>query len=189
MEQLISYLTKFGDLTLEDKAALSVYVNEVHLAKGDYFVESGRICADLGFVLDGVCRSCYYSKSGDDFTRYFIYEGRFIGDVNGYLDQVASLEYIEAVTDCSILILSRNDFAILEKTIANWTSIFTKLNAQVLENKMKMASNMLVQDAHTRYLNFLAHYPGLGNRVPQAMLASYLGITPSSLSRIRRHVR
>lgn len=189
MEQLVLYLEQFGKLTNADRVALAAYVKTVHLSKGDYFVESGKVCAMLGFVEEGICRSCYYSKSGDDYTRYFIYEGRFIGDINGFLDQVPSLEYIEAVSDCSILVLSRADFASLGQTIANWSTIFTKLNSYVLENKLKMASNMLAQDAPTRYLNFLEHYPGLCNRVPQSMLASYLGITPSSLSRIRRNIK
>jgi len=189
MEQLLAYLGKYGHLTAADKDLLNSLIQPFLLEKGQYFVESGRVCARLGFISDGVCRSCYYDKLGNDFTRYFIYEGRFVGDVNGYLDQSPALEYIEAITDCTLLTLNRADFAILETSIVGWSAIFAKLNAQVLENKMKMASNMLVQDAHTRYLNFLDHYPGLGNRVPQSMLASFLGITPSSLSRIRRQVK
>ncbi|MFD2968405.1 Crp/Fnr family transcriptional regulator [Sphingobacterium bambusae] len=189
MEQLLAYLGKYGHLTVADKDLLASLIQPFYLEKGQYFVESGRVCARLGFISDGVCRSCYYDKLGNDFTRYFIYEGRFVGDVNGYLDQSPALEYIEAITDCTLLTLNRADFAILETSIVGWSAIFAKLNAQVLENKMKMASNMLVQDAHTRYLNFLDHYLGLGNRVPQSMLASFLGITPSSLSRIRRQVK
>lgn len=188
MDQLIAYLMQFGELTAQDIAEIASHVKQIDLRKGDYFVESGKICVNLGFILAGICRSCYYSKGGDDFTRYFIYEGRIIGDINSYLAQVPALEYIEAVTDCSLLTWSKAGFDQLEKSVANWTVIFAKLNAQVLENKLKMASNMLVQDGYTRYLNFLNHYPGLCNRVPQAMLASYLGLTPSSLSRIRRKI-
>ncbi len=66
--------------------------------------------------------------------------------------------------------------------------MFAKITSYVLESKLKFTSNMLVQDAQQRYLTFLDHYPKLANRVPLHMLASYLGITPSSLSRIRKHI-
>ena len=189
MEELIAYLEKFGHLTPTEKSTIISFFKPIMLEKGQYFVESGRICKQLGFVTAGVCRSCYYDKSGNDFTRYFIYEGRFIGDINAYQDKVPALEYLEAITDCELLVLARSDFAELETLISGWSALFAKLNARVLENKMKMSSNMLAQDAYTRYLNFLAHYPGLGNRVPQSMLASFLGVTPSSLSRIRRQLK
>ncbi|RAJ00433.1 CRP-like cAMP-binding protein [Chitinophaga skermanii] len=188
MEALFKYIQQFGRLTKEDEQVLQSVTTETTIAKGDYFVEAGRICARLGFVEDGIFRSCYYNKMGEDFTRYFVYEGRFIGDMNGFIDRIPATEYIEAVTDARILTISRDDFALLEEKIENWSTLFARLNASVLENKMKAASNMLVQDGQTRYLHFLDHYPGLANRIPQSMLASYLGVTPSSLSRIRRNI-
>ncbi|MEH6305927.1 Crp/Fnr family transcriptional regulator [Olivibacter sp. CPCC 100613] len=188
MEELLAYLMQFEGLTNKGQQLVGRIVKETAVKKGAYFVEPGKICSSLGFVREGIFRSCYYNKFGDDFTRYFVYEGRFIGDIGGFIDQVASTEYIEAVTDARIYLLKREDFELLEHELPNWSTIFVKLNATVLENKMKAASNMLVQDAQTRYLHFLNHYPGLANRIPQSMLASYLGITPSSLSRIRRKI-
>lgn len=188
MKELLAYLDQFGRLTHKGERLFKEFVKEVSIHKGAYFVEAGKICSSLGFVQEGIFRSCYYNKFGDDFTRYFVYEGRLIGDINGFINRVASTEYIEAITDARIYLLNREDIELLDHELPNWSTIFVKLNAAVLENKMKTASNMLVQDGQTRYLNFLNHYPGLSNRIPQSMLASYLGITPSSLSRIRRNI-
>ncbi|WP_437919889.1 Crp/Fnr family transcriptional regulator [Sphingobacterium sp. LRF_L2] len=189
MEQLISYIEQFGSLTAYDKELLQQSFSRVSLKKGDYFVEAGRVCSTLGFIQEGIFRSCYYDRQGNDFTRYFIYEGRFVGDINGFLDKVNSLEYIEAITDGEVWVLTREKFNTVQSHIPGWYGIFSKINSYVLENKLKMASNMLSQDGQTRYENFLTHYPGLCNRIPQSILASYLGVTPSSLSRIRRSIK
>ncbi|WP_443944778.1 Crp/Fnr family transcriptional regulator [Pedobacter sp. AW1-32] len=188
MKELINYLLQFGNL---DEARLNLVQSkslEVSLKKGAYFSEAGKISTELGYITDGVFRTCYYDKTGNSYTRYFVYEGRFIVDINSFLDGLPAAEYIEAVTDCTVLQFSKAEFTELSLAIPGWTDIFSKITSYVLENKMRASSNMLVQDAQTRYLHFLKHYPGLPNRVPLNMLASYLGITPTSLSRIRKNI-
>lgn len=188
MKELISYLLRFGRLNESQCALIQSKAKYKKLKKSAYFSEAGKVSRNVGYVTKGVFRICYYSKAGESFTRYFVYEDRFIADINSFIDELPSAEYIEAVTDCEILVFSKQDFNELSLTIPGWTDIFSKITSYVLENKMRASSNMLVQDAQTRYLHFLSHYPGLANRIPQLMLASYLGITASSLSRIRKTV-
>lgn len=188
MEDLIRYLLKFGQLNESQCALIQLKAQLKKVNKGDYFSEAGKVSKKIGYVTKGVFRTCYYSKTGESFTRYFVYENRFIADINSFIDELPSAEYIEAVTDCEILVFSKKDFTELSITIPGWSDIFSKITSYVLENKMRASSNMLVQDAQTRYSHFLTHYPGLANRIPQLMLASYLGITPSSLSRIRKTI-
>lgn len=188
VEELFDYIRKFGVLSDRDELLIAEGIREITVQKGEAFVEAGKVGQRIAFVKEGVFRSLYYNKQGDDFTRYFIYEGRFIGDFHGFADQVSSHEYIEAITDAVLLVIDLNHFKTLEKEIAIWPVLFARIHAFVAENKLKVASIMLNQDAKSRYIHFLNHYPGLANRVPQSMLASYLGITPSSLSRIRRNI-
>lgn len=188
MEELLNYIRKFGILNEREEELIVKGLQETVIQKGDVFVEAGKVSRKIAFVKEGVFRSLYYNKQGDDFTRFFIYEGRFIGDFHGFADQVPSNEYIEAITDAVLLEIDFDHFKMLENKIAAWPVLFSKLHAFVAENKLKVASTMLNLDARSRYIHFLEHYPGLANRVPQSMLASYLGITPSSLSRIRRHI-
>ncbi|PQA92358.1 cyclic nucleotide-binding protein [Chryseobacterium shigense] len=188
MEELFKYIRKFGILNKEEELLIAQGLQEITILKGEAFIEAGKVSRKIAFVKEGVFRSLYYNKQGDDFTRYFIYEGRFIGDFYGFADQIPALEYIEAVTDGVLLAIDLDYFKKLEKEIAVWPVLFARLHAFVAENKLKVASTMLNLDAKSRYIHFLDHYPGLANRVPQSMLASYLGITPSSLSRIRRNI-
>jgi CRP-like cAMP-binding protein len=188
MEDLIAYLLQFGQLDEQQRDLILSKAKCKSIAKGDYFSEAGKISRQIGYVTQGIFRICYYDRQGDDITRYFVYESRFAVDINSFRDQTPSAEYIEAVTDCQVLAFSKDDFTELAAVIPGWQDIFVKITSYVLENKLKFTSNMLVQDAQTRYLNFLDHYPGLANRVPLAMIASYLGITPSSLSRVRKSI-
>ncbi|SHG71983.1 cAMP-binding domain of CRP or a regulatory subunit of cAMP-dependent protein kinases [Chryseobacterium vrystaatense] len=188
MEELFNYIRKFGILNDTEKLLIADGLQEITVQKGEAFIEAGKVSRKIAFVKEGVFRSLYYNKQGDDFTRYFIYEGRFIGDFHGFADQMPSLEYIEAITDGVLLAIDLEHFKKLEKEIAIWPVLFARLHAFVAENKLKVANTMLNLDAKARYIHFLNHYPGLANRVPQSMLASYLGITPSSLSRIRRNI-
>ncbi|MCK7555816.1 Crp/Fnr family transcriptional regulator [Chitinophaga sedimenti] len=189
MNDLIQYLRQYGRLTQEQCGLIIAKAQPANVKKGAYFSEAGRVSRRIGFVTDGVFRVCYYDRHGADFTRYFIYEHRFVADMSSFMDELPSAEYIEAVTDATVLEFSREDFTALANDIPEWTDIFAKITSSVLENKMKAAGNMLVQDAQSRYLHFLEHYPGLANRIPQTMLASYLGITATSLSRIRKSIR
>ena len=188
MEELFPYLLQFGYLDPQQRELIRARAKLRKIAKGAYFAEAGKIATSLGFVTDGVFRVCYYDKRGDSFTRYFVYENRLVVDISSFRDEIPSAEYIEAITDCRLLVFSKEDFTELSRLIPGWHDIFAKITSHVLENKLKFTSNMLVQDAQERYLNFLDHYPGLANRIPLTMLASYLGITPSSLSRIRKKI-
>lgn len=188
MEELFNYIKKFGSLNPQDELLIADGIQQVTVKKGEPFVEAGKVSQRIAFVKKGVFRSLYYNKQGDDFTRYFIYEGRFIGDFQGFTDQLPAHEDIEAITDAVLLVMDLQYFKILEQKIAVWPVLFARIHAFVVENKLKVASIMLNQDAKSRYIHFLNHYPGLANRVPQSMLASYLGVTPSSLSRIRRNI-
>ncbi|BAV07480.1 cAMP-binding domain of CRP or a regulatory subunit of cAMP-dependent protein kinases [Filimonas lacunae] len=188
MKELIAYLLQFGHLNQQQ---CDLILSRAHLkavGRGCYFSEAGKVARQIGYVTNGVFRVCYYDKAGESFTRYFVYENRFVVDINSFRDDMPSAEYIEAITDCEVVAFSREDFTELSNTIPGWRDIFYKITSYVLENKLRATSNMLVQDAQTRYLHFLEYYPGLANRVPLTMLASYLGITPSSLSRIRKSI-
>ncbi|GAA4443226.1 Crp/Fnr family transcriptional regulator [Ravibacter arvi] len=188
MEELLNYLKKFGNVSETEEQAIAASFKNTIIPKGEYFTEAGKTSNSIAFVRSGVFRTLYYNKSGDDFTRYFIYEGRFIGDLQAFTEQTPATEYTEAITDSEVWSISFSGFAALEKKVTVWPRLLAKLHGFSIESKLKTASMMLNLDAKARYLHFLQHYPGLANRVPQAMLASYLGVTPSSLSRIRKSI-
>lgn len=188
MDNLINYLLRFGHLNQQQIDLVKYKAEEVSLKKEAYFSEAGRLAQQVAFVSEGILRVCYYNNKGDEITRYFIDEDNFAVDLNSYNYNIPSSEYIQAVTDCQLLVFSREDMAELSATIINWDAILSKITAKGLLDKVNRISPMMAEDAKTRYLHFLTKFPRLANRIPLSALASYLGITQSSLSRIRKNI-
>ena len=189
MDELINYLLKYGRLDQQQIALIKSKAGLIIIKKGDYFLKAGRIHNQLGFVTEGVLRVYMHDENGSDITRIFITENNFAINISSFNDEIPSEVGFEAISDCKILIFSKKYFTELATEIAHWNDIFLKITAAALTTKLKISNNMLINDAKTRYLDFLKIYPGLANKIPLSALASYLGITQSSLSRIRKSIR
>lgn len=188
MDKLINKLLQYGNLNQQQTDLITQHATEVHVKKGNYFHEAGKIAKQVGYLTDGVIRLCYYGKGGEDFTRYFLTEDSFIVDMDSFYNEIPSSVYTEAVTDCQLIVFEKEDFNYLGSTIISWNEIFAKIATQGLSFKASASAIMLTQDATERYEAFLKRWPGLANRIPLSSLASYLGITQSSLSRIRKNI-
>ncbi len=92
MDDLIDYLGQFGNLDTQQRELIQVTATRKRISKGAYFAEAGKVSTQMGYVTDGVFRVCYYDNRGDSFTRYFVYENRFIVDINSFRDEVPSAE-------------------------------------------------------------------------------------------------
>lgn len=184
----INYLLQFGSLNTQQRELITSSLLVKTYEPGDYFLETGKLSKEIGFVLDGIFRVCYYDNEGNEITRYFLEEGKFVVDINSYNTGISSTEYIQAITTCEVIILSRQVMENLSQTIIAWDNIIAKITAKALAEKVMRVSSMLPQDASTRYEYFLENYPNLANRIPLQYIASYIGVTKSSLSRLRREL-
>jgi CRP-like cAMP-binding protein len=189
MEELINHLLKYGQLNPQQIDFIKSKVQFIDVTKGSYFSEAGKIPKQIGFVVSGVLRVCYYNNKYEDITRLFITENHFAFDFNSFYSETFSAIYLEAVTDCKLLVLTKSSFSELSDTIIGFSDIFFKITSVSLTHKLKASTNMLTQEAKIRYEDFLIRYPGLANRIPLSTIASYLGVTQSSLSRIRKNCR
>lgn len=185
MEELINFLLQFGKLNQQQIDLITSKTTELDLKKDEYFIEAGKTFNQFAFILEGILRICYYNNKGEEITKYFIDENRFLA--NPYKDEPMT-EYIQAVTGCKLIIFSKKDRDELSNTIVGWDNITNKIILNSLVNKMDRRSSLISEDATTRYLTFLEKFPNLVNRVPLSYIASYLGITQQSLSRIRKNI-
>lgn len=110
-------------------------------------------------------------------------------DLESFDNEIPSIAYVQAMTDCRIVVFSKKDWQELLNTIVGWDVIVRKIISKALLQKVDRISSIISQDAKTSYLTFLEKYPNLANRISLSYLASYLGITQSSLSRIRKNIR
>lgn len=185
MKELIEHILQFGNLNKQQIELILSKATETELRKDDYFVEAGSTFNQVVFILEGILRIYYYNKKGDEITKYFIDENHLFS--NPYKGEPLA-EYIQSVTDCKLIIFSKKDWEELSDTIVGWDKIVLKIFQKGMREKLDRRSSLVSEDATTRYLAFLEKFPTLANRVPLSYVASYLGITQQSLSRIRKNI-
>lgn len=188
MEKLISYILQFGNLNQQQIDLVTSKVTVLELRKDEYFSEAGKIPRQVGFVVEGVVRGCYYNNQGEEITRCFIAENNLVVDYVNFEANLASSEYLQACTDCKLVVFSKHDWEELSHIMVDWDKIKNKMVQLCMYQKSRKGP-VISQDATTRYLEFLNNHPSLPNRVPLSYIASYLGITQQSLSRIRKNIR
>jgi len=156
-----------------------------NVPRNDYIIRQGDRLTHICFLISGVTRGYYIDEMGNDVTRCFAVEGDFVCSEGLRRDGEATF-YIQALEDCVCVFLP---YQILKQILVNdeiAKKIYDKYNREVwlyLENRQL---ELLMKDAKERYLDFLGTYPNLIERVDQKYIASYIGIRPSSLSRLKR---
>ena len=189
MKEFITFILQFGNLNQQQVELISKRAKELVLQKDEYFSEAGQIPRQVGFIVEGIVRICFYNNKGEEITRYFIDENNLVVDINSFENRIPSSAYVQAVTNCKLIIVSQSDWQEFSDTIVGWDRIVNKITSKALARKIKRISPLVSEDATRRYLMFMEQYPKLANRIPLSYLASYLGITQSSLSRIRKNLR
>ena len=155
--------------------------------KDSQMIALGEQPDKIYYICKGLCRSYYIDQKGNDVTRFFIEAGDWCLTEIQILDEPSEL-CVETLEDCEFLAFKIADLAVLQDS-----EFMKDAYIQALMNniryKIRRESMFLMCSATERYQDFLKRYPGLEQRITQNQLASYLGITPTSLSRIRRALR
>lgn len=188
MKELFDFILRFGNLNQQQIDFIKSKAQETDFQKDEYFSEAGNVANKVGFVVDGIMRVCYYNNEGEEITKYFIEENNIVVDLESFDNQIISSSYVQSITDCKMIIFSRKDWLELLQTIVGWDTIVNKIISRALLQKVERRSPLVTQDAAKRYLKFLEIYPNVVNRIPLSYVASYLGMTQSSLSRIRKNI-
>lgn len=183
---LENFLLRFQHFTPQQLQWIGSQAVERRFKAGAYFAEAGRVAQEIGFVVSGVFRVCYFDKDGYDITKYFIEEDNFVVDLQSYQHQLPSTEYVQAVTEAQVLIFTARTWQSFATTIVDWHKAESNLISRALLEKVRRLSPLVNENATTRYQHFLKEFPALANRIPLSYLASYIGVTQQSLSRIRR---
>lgn len=186
--ELIEFLSEFGELSTNDISLISENTILKDFKSGDTFVEAGKNVNKVGFILSGVFRYFFYDKEGNEITALFMAENDFVTNVNSFNEYIPSSGTIIAETDCSTIIISREIWELYAEKIPNWKPIMQAITNKALLDKTNFQRKLISQDAKTSYIDFLEKFPTIIQRVSQVHIASFLGITKFSLSRIRKQL-
>lgn len=160
----------------------------VEIAKGDYFLRQGEVPQSFAFVLTGLFRYSYLSESGKEFTKGFFPENAFISSYSARIQNRGSYYSIEALEDSTAIVIDYRAWMELAEDKLCWYRFLLALLEKGYCAKEEREREFLLFDAKARYQAFLSRYPGLEQRIRQHHIASYLGITPVALSRIRKEM-
>ncbi|HMC87619.1 MAG TPA: cyclic nucleotide-binding domain-containing protein [Chitinophagaceae bacterium] len=167
----------------EEKILQDLFI-EKQLSKGDHFLAENQVCRWLGLIHRGLVRY-YINVDGEDKTYYFGKEGDFVCDYESFLPQKASNKNIQVLEDTSLYTISHQGLQHIYDHLKEGDRFGRLGIEQVFVNILQQLTSFYNDPPELRYQHFLDAYPEISQRVPQYYIASYVGIKPQSLSRIR----
>lgn len=156
--------------------------------KKEFFAEPGRACNYQYFVLEGACYSYYINEKGDKNALQFATENYWITDAASYFLGNDAVSTIETLEPTRVLMLSKHNFRLLCDSDPIWDRYFRVLMQNSLAHLHYRIAKTNSEEAKVRYLEFSRMYPHFIQRIPQYLIATYLGVKPQSLSRIRKEL-
>ncbi|SHM07570.1 Crp/Fnr family transcriptional regulator [Flavobacterium saccharophilum] len=160
----------------------------ITLEKGELFLKQDDECQYIGFVKHGTMRSFYISESGNDISFNFHFINQFFADYESLLYYKKSKLNIEAVQRTELLILHKEDLKKLYEKGAYWQEFGRKMKEKLYIDAKKRIEDLLYYTPEKRYINLMTENPSIFQEISQKQIASYLGVTPQSLSRIRKRI-
>lgn len=186
--KLIKYLSSNLNINEEEILLLANDYPIKKVVKDEFLLRANEFSKYTYFIEKGLLRQYSIDSKGKEHTISFAPENWFVSDRESIYFNASSAYYIQALEDSEIVMIDE-DFI---KNLSIKIPAFTEFNNKLLHNHIRHLQNrihmLLSSNAEERYLEFVAMYPDILLRVPQTMVASYLGITPESLSRVRKEL-
>lgn len=183
---LYSFLSQRMQLTTEQFNFVQTLFIPKQYAKGEFLIREGEVAKYGAFIAKGCLRSYVVDNKGKEHIVQFAPETWWLTDINSIMHGVPSLYFMDALEPSDVLLIDAPSHERLMEEIPGFANAFFAGQQKHTASKDKRIINSLTATAEERYQNFLQTYPSIAQRIPQHMLASYLGITAETLSRIRK---
>ena len=183
-----SHILKKVSLTEAEKTVVKTFFTPKQLQKKEFLVSEGEVCNHMSFVAKGLLRSYNIDDKGNEHMNLFAWEGWWTSDMYSFFSGGKAVFSIDAIEDSAILMITRGDFEAMTLQVPMMDRYFRILfqNSLITKERRLVSSNSY--NAEEKYLDLLGHNPEIIQRIPQNLIASYLGITPETLSRIRKNI-
>jgi len=186
METLLAFLRQLKPIADDDAAVITSYFKFRQAKEGECLLEPGQVCRTLFFITTGVMRIFGVNDRGQDITHYFISDKQFCTILKSFNGETIADDGIQACCDVDLLYIGKRDLLELYQKLPYMVDLINEVNQERMLEKIRLKNIYSGEDAANRYKLFLTEQADVANRVPQHHIASYLNITPQSLSRIRR---
>jgi CRP/FNR family transcriptional regulator, anaerobic regulatory protein len=185
----IDYLKLFKNIPQADIDIIKNELEYRHATEGEVLFSEGQVCKEMFFIYKGVLRIVSLNEKGNMVTHFFLKENQFCSILISFNNSIPANEGIEAACDAEFIVLKRQRLLSLFEKLPYLKELINSITTQALLEKIQIKNAYMGDDATTRYRNFLLRQPDIALRVSLSDIASYLGITQQSLSRIRKNVR
>lgn len=187
LSKIEAFIRLFIKPNEEEWNAFASILQEKKLKKKALLLEGGQVCNFIGFVNSGVIRE-YSFENGKESTVDFVSEKQFVVDFQSFLLGKPSRQYLEALTDVDLFIFKKDAINALYDKYKIWERFGRLIIEHVFCNMEEKRKKIIATTHEEQYRNFVFIYPDVVQQVPQYYIASYLGLTPEHLSRIRKKV-
>jgi CRP-like cAMP-binding protein len=188
MEQIRAYFEKTDKLTDAEWTAFSSKLIRGEFPKKTFLLKSGETENYLSFIEKGIVRLCTPAGLEDDLTFGFAHEGNFVSAYDSFLTRSPSAYHIETLTETVLWRVTYADLQVIYTETKIGNTIGRHAAEALFLEKSKRELSLLNESAGQRYLNLFTEQPHLFRQIPLKYIASYIGITPQALSRIRRRI-
>lgn len=158
------------------------------LKKGEVLLKENQVCNEIYFIKKGILRSYFFNHQGDEITNCFAFENEFMASFSSFITQKAAEENIQALVDTELQIISRESLEKLYKLGIHWQEIGRKLTEIEYVTLQKRMISFQKLSGSQRYEELYKNHQKYLQLIPLQYLASYLGVTPRHLSRIRKAI-
>lgn len=174
-------------LTQEEIQAIVETMTVKQYKKGTVLLKEGQISTEAYFVLEGCVRQ-YYLVDGDEKTNNFFTEEQWVVSMNSFGQNVPSKHFLDCCMDSTLVVGNREKEEGLYKRFPKFETVSRKVLEKVFAEQQEIMSSYATDTAEIRYLKLLETRPDLFQKIPQYQIASYVGVKPESLSRIRKRL-
>jgi CRP/FNR family transcriptional regulator, anaerobic regulatory protein len=188
LQSLLEVISKSVSLTSNDIKLCKKYFEQITVSKNTILEEQNKVPEYLYFAASGYIRAFYYDNNGDEQTTYLCAPKNFIASFLSFIDQIDATENIECITDCEVV---RIKYATLRKLIDesdNFKTFSLTIFQHAMNASASRANELATLSAEQRYKKLINNLPEIQQNIPIQYIASYLGIKPQSLSRIRKQL-
>ncbi len=182
---LFSHIEKYVPLSDKDREVISSLFISRRFRKKQYMLQQGEICRQETFIIKGCARTYELDEEGNEHVLQFGLEGWWVGNLYSFLTETPSAYLIDCLEDCETLQVGKKDLETIYRQVPQMERFFRLIIQNAFITLQQRTLTSLSKSATERYDEFLARYPQIEQRVPDHQVASYLGIKPQSLSRIR----
>lgn len=187
-EVLFSHIEDKVKLTDKEKHDISGFFTFKKIRRKQYILQEGDICRDMVFIQKGLLKSYRLDEKGSEHIILFGWEGWWISDFKSFLKQIPATLFIDAVKDTELLVISREAYEQLTLAVPVMNRYFRILYENSLVTKDERLISLNRFTAEEKFQRLIDYNPGMIQRVPQHLIASYLGLAPATLSRIRKRL-